>query len=263
MTKEEVYELVKKELGGFLGEPTKIIKDISEVLRKTGLSIGELEYTYQKLFREYREDDSNLARQSWVSASGNFFEEVVRDNINDTLNSEGILAIKGDRIKNRENAREIVGFLTLRAYRRCTQTLTGVWPDSDILLITRDISSRLKVFALLNCKTSDHSRNDSVLFWALALRDNNIRYCLITQDRDNKFKKGHESDQLSGFRIKCEAYLDRVYSTNQFTTECAQVKKIDFAIANGADSLYDDLRLWRKDVVPDFDKTAINAGVFN
>ena len=35
----------------------------------------------------------------------------------------------------------------------------------------------LKAFALLNCKTSDHSWNDAVLFWALALRDNNIKYC--------------------------------------------------------------------------------------
>ena len=134
--------------------------------------------------------DANKARQSWVTASGNNFEDLyAKSSSIDALNAEGILAVKGDRLRQKPSAENIVSFLTLKANRRCTQTTTGVWPDSDIVVLTREKSGTVKAFALLNCKTSDHSRNDAVLFWALALRDNNIKYCLLTQDLDNKFSQ--------------------------------------------------------------------------
>jgi BsaWI-like restriction endonuclease len=161
-------------------------------------------------------------------------------------------SIKGDRLKRIPKAANIVSFLTLRANRRCTQTTTGVWPDSDIVVLTKDTAGTLKAFALLNCKTSDHSRNDAVLFWALALRDNNIKYCLLTQDLDGRFDRGDDDPRMSALRRKAEAFLDRVYSTNPSTTECSQVKRLDFKTANGADSLLTDLRRWRQDVVPNY-----------
>jgi hypothetical protein len=203
-------------------------------------------------------NDANKARQSWVSASGSSFEEFMRLFINKKLNAEGMLAVKGDRLKNNPRAENIVSFLTLKANRRCTQTTTGVWPDSDIVVITRDKSASLKAFALLNCKTSDHSRNDAVLFWALALRDNNIKYCLLTQDLDNRFSRGDNDPRASGLRKKAEAFLDRVYSTNPSTVECSQVKKLDFQVPGAADGLLTDLRRWRQDVVPDFSSETLN-----
>jgi hypothetical protein len=148
--------------------------------------------------------DANKARQSWVAASGNNFEDFMRHFINDSLNAEGILAVKGDRLRHEPATLNIVEFLTLRANRRCTQTTTGVWPDSDIVVLTKEKAGTLKVFALLNCKTSDHSRNDAVLFWALALRDNNIKYCLLTQDLDNRFTRGDSDPQVSSLRKKAE-----------------------------------------------------------
>jgi hypothetical protein len=176
----------------------------------------------------------------------------MRHFINDSLNSEGILAIKGDRRKQSPAAINIVKFLTLRANRRCTQTTTGVWPDSDIVVLTKDESGTLKAFALLNCKTSDHSRNDAVLFRALALRDNNIKYCLLTQDFDKKFTRGNSDPKASSLRKKTEAFLDTVYSTNPTTIESSQVRRLDFSNQAGADSLLYDLRRWRQDVVPDY-----------
>jgi hypothetical protein len=183
--------------------------------------------------------------------------------INDNLNAEGILAVKGDRLKNSPKAANIVNFLTLRANRRCTQTTTGVWPDSDIVVLTRDQTGTLKAFALLNCKTSDHSRNDAVLFWALALRDTNIKYCLLTQDLDKRFDKGDSSNRVSALRRKAEAFLDRVYSTSPTTTECSQVKKLDFKTPTGADALLADLRRWRQDVVPNFSSTALREDLIS
>lgn len=194
--------------------------------------------------------DLNQARQSWVVASGNNFEQFIRNLINDHLNKEGIIAVKGDILKNKDNAREMVKFLTLKASRRCTQKNTRVWPDSDIVAITKEKSGKLKAFALLNCKTSDHSRNDAVLFWALALRDNGIKYCLVTQDLDKKFVKGDEN--ASKLRKKTEAYLDRVFSTHPQTAECSQIVKLDFSKEGGLNKFFNDLRNWRQEVVPLF-----------
>ena len=91
-----------------------------------------------------------------------------------------------------------------------------------------------------------------MLFWALALRDNNIKYCLLTQDLDGRFDRGDDDPRVSALRRKAEAFLDRVYSTSPNTTECSQVKRLEFNSPNGADSLLSDLRRWRQDVVPDY-----------
>jgi len=252
---DDVYRHIRESVSDFGLKPIKDVGVISGMLRSAGYrgseAIYRLQTCYIRLCVELKGVDLDKARQSWVTASGNYFEETIRDFINDSLNAEGILAVKGDRIRNNPKASSIVSFLTLKANRRCTQTITGVWPDSDIVLLTECSRQRLKAFALLNCKTSDHSRNDAVLFWALALRDNNIRYCLVTQDLDNRFVKGDDDPQISSLRRKCEAYLDRVFTTNPNTQECPQVRKIDFTTAHGADSLLSDLRIWRMDVVPD------------
>jgi hypothetical protein len=97
--------------------------------------------------------------------------------------------------------------------------------------------------------------------WALALRDNNIKYCLLTQDLDNRFTKGDSDPQVSSLRRKAEAFLDRVYSTNPATTECSQVKRLDFTTPHGADALLTDLRRWRQDVVPNFTTNALAESV--
>jgi len=182
---ERYYDLLKGKLSDFGRSPVTDVGRIISLIQ--GLEVPEkvlmaaVQYVYMKHFEAVHGRDANKARQSWVSASGNSFEDFMRRFINENLGQEGILAVKGDRLRRSEVAANIVRFLTLRANRRCTQTTTGVWPDSDIVVLTGERSGALKAFALLNCKTSDHSRNDAVFFWALALRDNNIKYCLLTQ----------------------------------------------------------------------------------
>ena len=125
-------------------------------------------------------------------------------------------------------------------------------------MLTRDKADKFKAFALRNCKTSDHSRNDAALFWALALRDNNIKYCLLTQDLDGRFERGDADNRVSSFRRKAEAFLDRVYSTNPATRECSQVKRLDSKSPKGADPRLTDLRRWRIDVVPNYSSAALH-----
>ena len=257
-----VYNQVKDQLTDFGRNPVADAGKIMTLVQALGLPekdvMTAVQYVYITHYQSVNAADANQARQSWVAASGNNFESFMRNFINHKLNGEGILAVKGDRLRTSPMAANIVTFLTLRANRRCTQTTTGVWPDSDIVVLTKDRAYTLKAFALLNCKTSDHSRNDAVLFWALALRDNNIKYCLLTQDLDGRFSRGDDDPRVSALRRKAEAFLDRVYSTSPTTVECSQVKKLDFKTANGADSLFNDLRRWRQDVVPDFSPLALS-----
>lgn len=262
MATSRLYEKIKDDLKGFGDNP---VADVGRILTLVqGLKVPEKEVmrAVQEIYvahcQAVKGVDANKARQSWVTASGNNFEAFMRNFINHALNPEGILAMKGDRLRQKPSAEDIVGFLTLKTNRRCTQRTTGVWPDSDIVVLTRETSGALKAFALLNCKTSDHSRNDAVLFWALALRDNNIKYCLLTQDLDNRFTRGDDDPRISSLRKKAEAFLDRVYSTNPATIECSQVRRLDFRIAGGADSLLADLRRWRQDVVPGFSPQTID-----
>ncbi len=256
---EQLYSQAKRKIKNFGKNPIEDVGKIITMVQAAQIAEKEVMPTVQKiyisLFQELRRGDLNQARQSWVVASGNNFEDFIRKLINENLNNEGILAIKGDRLKNSLNANEIVQFLTLKANRRCTQTTTGVWPDSDVVVLSKDKRGTIKAFALLNCKTSDHSRNDAVLFWALALRDNNIKYCLVTQDLDKKFVKGDLN--ASSLRRKSEAYLDRVFSTHPSTTECSQVRKLDF-LKPDTNPLIKDLRNWRKEVIPDYSESPIS-----
>lgn len=57
--------------------------------------------------------DPIRARQSWVVASGGNFEGYVRNHINQVLNSKGIVAIKGERLKILEkNPRKLMNLLS-------------------------------------------------------------------------------------------------------------------------------------------------------
>lgn len=262
MNLDQCYEKVKAELKDFGKHPVADAGKVMTLVQALGLPEKDMMEAIQHVYITHCQAvngiDANRARQSWVAASGNSFETFMRNFINDKLNAEGILAVKGDRLKNNPKAASIVTFLTLKANRRCMQTTTGVWPDSDIVVLTKEkTTGTLKAFALLNCKTSDHSRNDAVLFWALALRDTNIKYCLLTQDLDKRFDKGDNDNRVSALRRKAEAFLDRVYSTSPTTTECSQVKKLVFNTPHGADSLLTDLRRWRQDVVPEYSSAAL------
>jgi hypothetical protein len=255
-------KLATNKLPNFGKKPIKDVGAILNIVQAAGLPEKDVtkiaQSIYTSLYIANNKGNANQARQSWVVASGNNFEDLIRKLINDGLNKEGILAIKGDRLKGNTKAQKIVQFLTLKANRRCVQITTGVWPDSDIVLLTLDQNKDLKVFALLNCKTSDHSRNDAVLFWALALRDNNIKYCLMTQDLDRRFVKGDNNKRISSLRRKTEAYLDRVYTTDTTTEECSQVRILDFTDETSSQAFFEDLRTWRREVIRDFATESIS-----
>ncbi len=185
--------------------------------------------TYIKLLTN-KGIDSIKARQSWVVASGGDFEGFIKNHINQVLNSEGIVAIKGNRLKqlgkNSKKIQELIKFLTLPVKRKCTQTSVDVWPDNDILVLLKTKDNAWRILASISAKTSSHSRNTSVLFWSLAVSSLGIKYFLATQDRDNQFVKECTSDNVNQERKLFEAYCDRVFTLNPNTSYCSQVKSL-------------------------------------
>jgi hypothetical protein len=187
---------------------------------------------YIEIAMTYRGVDYNSARQSWVTASGGNFEGHIRLHINQVLNLKGIAAIKGDRLrqlgKRSENVQRLITFLTLPAKRRCTQSSLGVWPDNDVLVLTLKQDGQWRIIASVSAKTSSHSRNTSVLFWSLAVRDLGIKYYLATLDRDDQFVKPCASTAVNQERKLFEAYCDRVFTANPLGSYCSQVKPLVF-----------------------------------
>lgn len=188
--------------------------------------------------------DLNQARQSWVTASGGNFEGYIRNHINDVLNSFGIIALKGDRLKQLGKRslkiQELIKFLTLPAKRRCTQTSVDVWPDNDILVLLKMPNNTWRVLASVSVKTSSHSRNTSVLFWSQAVSDLGIKYLLATQDRDDQFVKPCTSVDVNQERKLFEAYCDRVFTSNPLASYCSQVKSL-LIRDDGSSDLTDEL----------------------
>jgi len=225
--------------------------------------VGKIATSAQKLFPEDKDKDflqivqetyikllinkgidPIKARQSWVVASGGDFEGFIRNHINQVLNSEGIIAIKGDRLKqlgkNSKKIQELIKFLTLPAKRKCTQTSVDVWPDNDILVLLKTKDNIWRILASISAKTSSHSRNTSVLFWSIVVRSLGIKYFLATQDRDNQFVKVCTSNNVNQERKLFEAYCDRVFSSNPQARYCSQVKSLTLR-NDGSSELTDEL----------------------
>lgn len=192
------------------------------------------------------------ARQSWVVASGGDFEGYIRNHINQVLNSHGIVAIKGGKLKqlgkNSQKIKELIRFLTLPAKRRCTQTSVDVWPDNDILVLLKKDSNTWRILASISAKTSSHSRNTSVLFWSIAVSALGIKYFLATQDRDNQFTKECTSKNVNQERKLFEAYCDRVFTSNPQANHCSQVKKLVLS-DDGSSELTDELLELKKQII--------------
>ena len=230
---------------------------------KPVVKVGNIIKLVQELFPKEKDKDFNIivqesyiqllidkgvspikARQSWVVASGGNFEGYLRNHINEVLNPHGIIAIKGDKLKKlakkSKKIKEIVKFLTLPAKRKCTQQSVDVWPDNDILVLATIDKTTWRIIASISAKTSSHSRNTSVLFWAIVVRGLGIKYFLATQDRDEQFVKKCTSNKVNQERKLFEAYCDGVFTSNPNAAYCSQVKSLILR-SNGSSELTDKL----------------------
>ena len=119
---DAIYASIRKQLETSEFKPAKVLEVIFETIEAAKIPVKEVSSVAQKLYTRLYQDfalgDQNQARQSWVVASGNNFENLIRTVINTVMNREGILAIKGDKLRTKQKASEIVEFLTLRSEER-------------------------------------------------------------------------------------------------------------------------------------------------
>jgi hypothetical protein len=223
------------------GGTSKLIDAIFKLGReffKKPFLTTEVQHIYEEIAREDLGMDANAARNSWAAVSGNRFQGIVKNFINTQLAALGIIAVTASEL--RQIAPHIIQFLTLPAKRRCTQSNIDVWPDNDLIILTRARNYNWRVFALLSCKTSFHARETESCFWALALRDTGLRLGMVTEDLH--LELGTCKNPNKNRRL-LEAYFDRVYSANPDTSMCSQIQPLEL--------LYEDLLRWRKDLVSD------------
>lgn len=245
---EEIISKVVKEFFQQKKEvkPVALVGKITSRLQEFDIKEKDFQIYLQEVYIRLQESkgrDRNIARQSWVTASGGDFEGFVRNHINEELNKKGIVAIKGDNLKKiaskNSQVAGVVKFLMLPNKRRCTQTELKIWADSDVVVVYKDSKNQWKVLAVISCKTSDHARNTSVLFWAQAFVHLGIKYFLATQDLDNQFDQECIQATKKSRRL-FEAYCDRVFSTNPSTKYCSQIKSLIMR-KDGGSGLTDEL----------------------
>src|ERR1039458_2616722 len=112
MNASDYYDQVKSELTDFGNNAVADVGKIMTLVQALDLPEKDVmltvQYIYITHYQRVNAADANQARQSWVTASGNNFESFMRNFINLNLNGEGILAVKGDRLKTSPKAVNIV-----------------------------------------------------------------------------------------------------------------------------------------------------------
>ncbi len=218
------------------------IEEVRGLLAESDDIWTEAQLIYQSVLSTETAWLPDAVRNSWVSASGSYFQSDVRDTINNELSAEGIKAVYLAGLREHP---ELRSFLMLPARRRCVQKAFDAWPDNDIMLLTKGSSPatglRIAVFGILSCKTSFRERATEACFWALAGRDTGIRFGLVTLDRDIELRTCENPTKP---RKLLEAYFDRVFTGNPRTSLCGQIRPLS--------EIADEIRRWRGDVVPDF-----------
>lgn len=205
------------------------------------LADGHLIYT--RIYAEFLEKGGkdppaakNSANQSWRSASGNFYQRYVQNRINEEASPHGLLALTETELH--AALPNLIEFLKLPAKRRCIQSSINVWPDNDIVLVTKTTNHEWRAVGIISCKTSLRERVFESAFWTLATRDTGLRSGFVTADLDDELA---ECGGNGKNRQIIETYFDRAYSTNPATRFCPQVRPFSDAPA--------DLLRWQRDVV--------------
>ena len=219
-----------------------IVDELSTLLDESDDRWTEVQALYQSIYSVESGVSPDSTRNSWVSNSGRYFQDYVRDYLNNALSSQGIRAVYLEGLKTYPELRT---FLTLPARRRCVQKAFDAWPDNDIMLLTRaksvETGPRVAVFGVLSCKASFRERVAQACFWALVGRDTGVRLGLATLDRASELATCERPNKI---RMLLEAYFDRVFSDNPRTSFCGQIRPFS--------EIVDETRRWQRDVVPDF-----------
>ena len=165
---------------------------------------------WEQLKREYTAQfSSGDAAQSWKSASGNAFEEIVWQEF--SAQCQGL--------KNLQIAKwhaipdSLKEPLSERLWVRGEIQSVTAESNVDFVAYETDASNiPRRIIAVYSCKVSLRERFQQDLFWAERLRGRGIRFCFITLDNDDVLTKATTTGDLTSKQASMSvAVYDRIY----------------------------------------------------
>jgi hypothetical protein len=165
------------------------------------------EYTAQ--FRKRKRKQSGDAEQSWKSASGKAFEDIVRQEF--TSQCQGLKDLQVARWH--EIPASLKEPLSERLWVRGEIQAVTAESNVDFVAYETDASNiPRRIIAVYSCKVSLRERFQQDLFWAERLRGRGIRFCFITLDNDGVLTKAAARGKLTSKQASMSvAMYDRIY----------------------------------------------------
>jgi hypothetical protein len=180
---------------------------------------------------------SGDAAQSWKSASGNAFEEIVWQEF--SAQCQGLKDLRVARWH--EIPDSLKEPLSERLWVRGEIQAVTTQSNVDFVAYETDASNiPRRIIAVYSCKVSLRERFQQDLFWAERLRGRGIRFCFITLDNDGVLTKAAARGKLTSKQARMSvAMYDRIYLF------CEESKIQHYTrIFRTVDRLGEDLKRW-------------------
>jgi hypothetical protein len=165
---------------------------------------------WAQLKREYTAQfRSGDAAQSWKSASGKAFEDIVQQEF--TSQCQGLQDLRVARWH--EIDASLKEPLSERLWVRGEIQPVTAESNVDFVAYETDASNiPRRIIAVYSCKASLRERFQQDLFWAERLRGRGIRFCFITLDNDGVLTKAAARGKLTSKQASMSvAMYDRIY----------------------------------------------------
>jgi hypothetical protein len=180
---------------------------------------------------------SGDAAQSWKSASGDAFEEIVWQEF--TSQCQGLQDLRVARWH--EIHASLKEPLSERLWVRGEIEAVTAESNVDFVAYETDASNNpRRIIAVYSCKVSLRERFQQDLFWAERLRGRGIRFCFITLDNDGVLTKAAAEGKLTSKQARMSvAMYDRIYLF------CEESKIQHYTrVFRTVDRLCEDLKRW-------------------
>ena len=165
------------------------------------------EYTAQ--FRKRKRKQSGDAEQSWKSASGKAFEDIVWQEFTSQCQGLKDLQVAQWHAIPASLKEPLSERLWVRGEIQAVTTESNV----DFVAYETDASNiPRRIIAVYSCKVSLRERFQQDLFWAERLRGRGIRFCFITLDIDGVLTEAAATGDLTSKQARMSvAVYDRIY----------------------------------------------------
>jgi len=184
-----------------------------------------------------RRKSSGDAAQSWKSASGEAFEEIVWQEF--SAQCQGLKDLQVARWH--EIPASLKEPLSERLWVRGEIQAVTAESNVDFVAYETDASNiPRRIIAVYSCKVSLRERFQQDLFWAERLRGRGIRFCFITLDNDGVLTEAAATGDLTSKQARMSvAMYDRIYLF------CEESKIQHYTrIFRTVDRLGEDLKRW-------------------